>query len=123
MEFFEAMDDDFNTPNALRSVFGLVRDLNRRLNEDDVSQEGLQVARDLLEEFGEVLGLDLSPRESGEERADRQKGDLIDLLLRVRQRLREKREWELADEIREGLLDQNIIVEDAAPGKRSAQRD
>jgi cysteinyl-tRNA synthetase len=38
-KFLEAMDDDFNTPNALRAVFELVRDVNRRINEKSVSRK------------------------------------------------------------------------------------
>jgi cysteinyl-tRNA synthetase len=109
------MDDDFNTPNALRAVFGLVRDLNRRMDEGDLSTEGLRAAGEMLAEFGEILGLDLSAEGSREE-DDKLMDGLLALLREVRQRLREKREWELADEIRGRLLDLGIVLEDKNQG-------
>ena len=114
-EFFEAMDDDFNTPNALRAVFGLVRDLNRRMDEGYLSTEGLRAAGEMLAEFGEILGLNLSAEGSREE-DDKLMDGLLALLREVRQRLREKREWELADEIRGRLLDLGIVLEDKNQG-------
>ena len=41
-KFLESMDNDFNTPYALRAVFDLVREVNRRINEKTISRKGLQ---------------------------------------------------------------------------------
>ncbi|HSD57592.1 MAG TPA: cysteine--tRNA ligase, partial [Methanotrichaceae archaeon] len=116
-KFLEAMDDDFNTPNALRAVFELVRDVNRRINEKSISRKTLQDVKQLLAEFGEVLGIDFS---AGKKEAAGDEGELavclIELLIEMRQKLRDKRDWELADEIRDRLKDLNIVLEDAKAG-------
>jgi len=113
-KFLESMDNDFNTPYALKAVFDLVREVNRRINEKTISQKGLQDASEQLQEFGEILGL--SFYEVGKrpaEKTDAIAGNLIELLTETRQELREKKEWQLADEIRAKLSELDIVIEDA----------
>jgi cysteinyl-tRNA synthetase len=111
------MDNDFNTPYALKAVFDLVREVNRRINEKTISQTGLQDASEQLREFGEILGL--SFYEVGKrpaEKTDAIADNLIELLIETRQKLREKKEWQLADEIRAKLSELDIVIEDAYEG-------
>jgi len=113
-KFLESMDNDFNTPYALRAVFDLVREVNRRINEKTISQKGLQDASEQLREFGEILGLSFC--EVGKrpaEKTDAIAGNLSELLIETRQKLREKKEWQLADEIRAKLSELDIVIEDA----------
>ena len=116
-EFLEAMDDDFNTPYALRAVFNLVRDINRRINEQNVSKKTLKDTKLLLEEFGGIFGISFS---SGSEtsigKEEDMARDLIELLIEIRQTLREKRDWELADQIRNRMKELNVVLEDAEGG-------
>jgi cysteinyl-tRNA synthetase len=115
--FLEAMDDDFNTPNALRAVFEMVRDINRLINEKSISRKTLQNVKQLLTEFGVVLGIDFS---AGKKEAAGGEGELavclIELLIEMRQKLRDKRDWELADEIRDRMKDLNITLVDTKAG-------
>jgi cysteinyl-tRNA synthetase len=116
-KFLESMDNDFNTPYALKAVFDLVREVNRRINEKTISQTGLQDASEQLREFGEILGL--SFYEVGKrpaEKTDAIADNLIELLIETRQKLREKKEWQLADEIRAKLSELDIVIEDAYEG-------
>jgi cysteinyl-tRNA synthetase len=116
-KFLESMDNDFNTPYALKAVFDLVREVNRRINEKTISQKGLQDASEQLREFGEILGL--SFYEVGKrpaEKTDAIADNLIELLIETRQKLREKKEWQLADEIRAKLSELDIVIEDTYEG-------
>ena len=113
-KFLESMDNDFNTPYALKAIFDLVRGVNRRINEKSISQKGLQDASEQFREFGEILGL--SFYEAGKrpaEKRDAIAGNLSELLIKTRQKLREKKEWQLADEIRARLRELDIVIEDA----------
>jgi cysteinyl-tRNA synthetase len=113
-KFLESMDNDFNTPYALRAVFDLVREVNRRINEKTISRKGLQDASEQLREFGEILGISFhaaDKKPAGE--AEDVTGDLIGLLIDTRQKLREKKDWQLADKIRARLNELNIVIEDA----------
>jgi cysteinyl-tRNA synthetase len=113
-KFLESMDNDFNTPYALRAVFDMVREVNRRINEKTISQKGLQDASLQLREFGEILGLGFhAAGKKPAEKAEDVASNLIELLTKTRQKLREKKEWQLADEIRARLNELNIVIEDA----------
>jgi cysteinyl-tRNA synthetase len=110
--FYAAMDDDFNTPEALAALFDLARAINRARGAGE-SVPRLEPARETLVALAEVLGLDLA-REP-----ERQAGDaapFIDLLLRVRDALRQQREWALADLIRDELGKLEVVVEDTPAG-------
>jgi cysteinyl-tRNA synthetase len=122
-EFLESMDNDFNTPYALRAVFNLIRDANRQINEKTISRKALQDAKELLGEFGAILGICFSSNkkdipEKGEDISD----NLIKLLIDTRQKLREKKDWTLADEIRNKLKEQNIALEDGQAGGKYTRK-
>ena len=117
-KFMEHMDNDFNTTYALRTVFELVRDVNRRINEKTISRRALCDVKEQLREFGEILGLSFSATEKGPAgTAEDQTGNLIELFIEIRQKLREKKDWQLADEIRNGLNELNVVLEDEKAGK------
>ncbi len=118
-KFLESMENDFNTPYALRAVFELVRDVNRRINEKTISRNALIDTRKLLDEFGRILGISFASAESKRpEDAEDKTDKLIELLIDVRQRLREKKDWALADEVRNKLNELGIVLEDAKAGGR-----
>jgi cysteinyl-tRNA synthetase len=115
--FLESMDNDFNTPYALRAVFDLVRQANRRINEKTISRKGLLDISEQLKEFEEILGLSFrSEGEKPADKADAVTDHLIKLLIETRQKLRERKEWQLADEIRSRLNELSIVLEDAKDG-------
>ena len=108
-EFFDAMDNDFNTPSALSSVFDIIREVNRDINQSNISKNSLTKLKALIIEFGVILGFDFSVKQNNEEGLE---DDLVKLLKDVREKLREKKEWELSDEIRSRLKDMDIVLED-----------
>lgn len=108
-EFFEAMDNDFNTPAAISTIFDLIRDVNRDIHESNISKNSLTKLKAILLEFGYVLGLDFSMEPANEENLEI---ELLDLLKYVREKLRQNKNWELSDEIRDKLNDLNISLED-----------
>ncbi|GAI57951.1 unnamed protein product, partial [marine sediment metagenome] len=107
-QFIEAMDDDFNTAQALGVLFDLARDINR------LSDEGYSVVRgqQLLLELANVLGLTLEPLEKPSLDAE----PFIELLLSTREQLRQASQFQLADEIRARLAELGIALEDTPQG-------
>jgi cysteinyl-tRNA synthetase len=105
--FVEAMDDDFNTAQAIAVLFDLARDINRSL------EQGLGVAQAqaVLMELAGVLGLRLESRELALAAKP-----LIELLISVRSQLRDDRQWSLADRIRSSLDELGIALEDTSQG-------
>jgi cysteinyl-tRNA synthetase len=116
--FHAAMDDDFNAPEALAALFDFGRAINRARGEG-VSMEHIEPARGLLVSLSAVLGLDL---ENMEDQAATDAAPFIDLLLRVREELRRRREWELSDLIREELGKLEVAVEDTPVGATWTRR-
>ena len=106
--FMEVMDDDFNTPQALAILFDLAREINRgREKKADTSE-----ARHVLEELAAVLGLTLKAKEKSFTDAV----PFIELLIKTRKQLRDAKQFKLADEIRNTLLEMGVILEDSAQG-------
>ena len=104
MSSFEvAMDDDLNTPKALAVIFDLVRDIYKQ-HKDGSSISDAQAT---LKKITGVLGLTLSNTES-----NTVSDSFIDLLIEIRISLREANQYELADKIRDGLLDLGVQIED-----------
>jgi len=112
--FRRAMDDDFNTAEALSVMFELARDLNKIRDQDPV--HGAELAR-LLLKLGGVLGLLQGSaevflrRSSGEVDAD-----LIESLIAQRRQARQDKNWALADELRDKLTAMKVVVEDGVEG-------
>jgi len=106
--FIDAMDDDFNTPQAVATLFDLARDINR------LGDEGYSVihGQQLLAELANILGLTLKAPEKPSLDAE----PFIQLLISTRQQLREAKQWQLADEIRAKLAGLGIILEDTPEG-------
>lgn len=106
--FLKAMDNDFNTPFALSSFFDFIREINRYINESSISKETLKNIKIFLQEIGDILGFNFFLTKSQDDLT----GELVDLLTSVREKLRQKKEWELSDEIRSKLGDLDIVLED-----------
>ncbi len=136
--FLDAMDDDFNTPQALAALFDLARDINR------AEEEGVDVVkgRETLKELGGILGLTFKGKKeppvdvkllrqlalSVSEKMVKinfkeiSKGPpedtdaIMKFLISLRKELREAKNFQLADEIRNSLSEIGIALEDKPQG-------
>ncbi len=114
--FKEAMDDDFNTPEAYSVLFDLAREINR-LKVEDLEKASALGAR--LRELAEVLGLlGQSPeaflKKGGQENAD--EVVKIEALIKARNDARASKDWPAADAARQALTQMGIVLEDSAEG-------
>ena len=109
--FIAAMDDDLNTPQALASLFDLTREINRGHTEN----KRIGPAQDSLRELTGVLGLRLYPEAEG---ATQPASPFVELLAEIRQELRDAKQWELADRIRDRLQALGVSLEDSADGTK-----
>jgi len=106
--FIEAMDDDFNTAQAIAAVFDLARDINRASD----SGNSVGLAQKMLTELASVLGLTLKLPEKLMPGVE----PFIELLISTRKQLREAKQFQLADEIRAKLDELGITLEDTPKG-------
>ncbi len=116
--FEEAMDDDFNTPLAISALMRMAKAINRFVDvngkiEGRIKRRILKIFTDLLE----VLGV----RWEAEMEAsydNRLLKDVINVLIDVRNELRGRMDWEIADRIRDRLRSIGIILEDTPKGTK-----
>jgi cysteinyl-tRNA synthetase len=109
--FIEAMDDDFNTPQAVAALFALAREINRGRD------EGMNIveAQKILRELASVLGLVL-PKPVAEAVAESVNINEVEALIKEREDMRRRKDWRRADEIRDKLKAQGITLEDTPQG-------
>ncbi len=114
---FEAsMDDDFNTPGAIAALFEGNREVNRLLGAGSPLSKGSLEAIDTLyrQLVGDVLGV--LPDTLEEEAGSALSSQLIELLIDTRKKLRQAREYALADQIRDRLAELGVQLQDGPQG-------
>jgi len=119
--FGAAMDDDFNTPNAVAELFTLMRNGNTVMAE--LERDGrlatagdvavLEETRGTILSLGRVLGLF---GVSGGRARDDTVAELVELLLSIRRDARAKKDWALSDRIRDALIGMGFVIEDGVSG-------
>ncbi len=121
-EFEEALDDDLNTAEALAAIFEYVREVNTALDAGEFREENRWDAARVLEVFDTVFdvlkpgdGLQTSTGREGEPPlADSD----IEGLIAQRTEAKKARNFKLADDLREKLLERGVILEDTKEGVR-----
>ena len=107
-QFDEAMDDDFNTADAIAAIFELVKFVNTNTNAQS-SKAFLQELKDEILLLSDICGLIV---EKKQEMLDAD----IEALIEERQAARKAKNFARADEIRNELLEKGIILEDTREG-------
>ena len=116
LKFEEAMDEDFNTPKAFAAIFDFLALLNRYSTTNsevskDTKNEVLKVLRSILEG---VLGIKLTVEAREEERAV----ELLKVIIDLRNKFREMKDYATSDYIRDRLKEIGFILEDTKKGTR-----
>nr|ART39603.1 J531 [uncultured bacterium] len=104
--FVAAMEEDLNTSQALSVLFELAREINRARD----GGRSVGAAQDVMRELAGLLGLRLSGTDEGAIAA----APFIELLIDLRKELREAKQYQLADRIRNGLGELGVTLEDAS---------
>ncbi|WFR56434.1 cysteine--tRNA ligase [Anaerocolumna sp. AGMB13025] len=109
-KFDAAMEDDFNTADAIAAIFEIVKAANSNLTSDN-SKEVIQTLLDKVLKLTDILGIQAKKEEEllAEE---------VEQLIEDRQNARKSKDFAKADEIRNLLLEKGIILEDTREGVR-----
>jgi cysteinyl-tRNA synthetase len=108
--FENALDDDLNTSEALGVVFNLVKDINRLVDEKNISKADAEKVLNLMNGFDSVLGI--------LKREELVLNEEISKLIEKRSKAREDKDFKLADQIRKDLEAKGIILEDTSQGTK-----
>ncbi|HEY3999876.1 MAG TPA: cysteine--tRNA ligase [Candidatus Xenobia bacterium] len=109
--FEAAMDDDMNTPEALEALFILEREINKR--QVDMTEAEAKAALDFYLDVDRVLGLKLETVLKAESLDVRIQG-LVD----EREAARKAKDWKKADQLRDALKAEGVVLEDTPQGVR-----
>ena len=107
-KFEAAMDDDFNTADAVSAIFELVKLANSTANEES-SKTYVTLLSETIAKLSDVLGI-ITERKA--EVLDSE----VEEMIAARQQARKEKNFALADEIRQKLLDMGIVLEDTREG-------
>jgi len=114
--FEEAMDDDFNTSQAVAVIFDFVKDVNRVIAPlDNVDVSFYNDVKTFLTKTAEnVLGIvDFNKTTTGD---DKLVNDLIELLIKLRTEAKQNKNYQLSDSIRDRLKEIGVILQDSKEG-------
>ncbi len=114
---YEALNDDFNAPQAIAHLFDAVRIINSAYDKkDSLTKVDLQELKETFNIFlNEVFGLSATIAENSEQNTQIISG-LMDLILDIRQQARKDKSWDTSDKIRDALNDLSIVVKDGKEG-------
>lgn len=116
-QFDAAMDDDLNTAEALAAAFEFVRDTNSAMDSGDFKAGNVASAQQVLARFDSVFDvLEAKPAAGAVDDA------AIDQLVAERTLAKKQKNFARADEVRQQLLDQGIVIEDTKDGVRWKRR-
>ena len=112
--FGEAMDDDFNTREAIAALFDLSREANRLMNRGELSADGGNRILETFRNLDEILSILPEKADTGGE------GEVVEglmrLLISLREDARKRKDWATADRIRDELKGMGIVIEDSKTG-------
>lgn len=109
-KFETAMDDDFNTADAISAIFEIVKVANSKLTSDN-SKEVISKVLDVIVYLSDILGIQATVKE---ELLDEE----VEKLIEDRQNARKNKDFAKSDEIRNLLLEKGIVLEDTREGVR-----
>lgn len=112
-KFMDAMDDDFNTREAMPAIFELTRLVNSLDMNSRISTNALEETLQAYNEFGQILGVF---KEEYKEADLETVGKLVELLIEMRNKFRKEKDWETSDYIRDKLKEAGILLEDTKEG-------
>jgi len=122
--FNEAMNDDFNTPVALSVLFDMARELNKVKDSD--KQRSSQLAA-TIRALGGILGILQDDAErflkEGDNQVEGLTAEQIETLIQARIDAKKNKNWAEADDIRDQLKQQGVILEDIPGGGTNWRRE
>ncbi|MCD8158615.1 MAG: cysteine--tRNA ligase [Clostridiales bacterium] len=111
-DFEKAMDDDFNTADAIASIFEFVKFANTNVKETSTTAFGEAMLKG-IEELCDILGIKTADEEKSEVDTE-----TIEALIAERTAAKKARDFAKADEIRNKLSDMGVVIEDTRQGVR-----
>ncbi len=111
-KFFSEMDDDFNTPKAIASLFKVINRANLKIDKGTLSEKDKKNILNFFNDVSKIFNLNL--KEKKQENIPKE----ILKLLKAREEARKEQNWEISDQIRDTLEKRGYKVEDTKNGQK-----
>ncbi|MGL4425421.1 MAG: cysteine--tRNA ligase [Cetobacterium sp.] len=111
-KFLKCMDEDFNTAGGLGAIFELVKELNKSLEENEISESGFEVINSVIDYIKNVMEDVFGVLLKVEVQVGNMTTELIELLLELRREARDNKDWSFSDKVRDRLLEMGIKIKD-----------
>ena len=108
-QFYEQMNNDFNTPKALATIFDLIRKVNPLIDKNQLSLAETKEILNFLKEIDKILGI--LPKIEKQKNPEKIQG-----LVKLREKYRQEKNWQKSDEIREKIKKSGFEIEDTPGG-------
>jgi cysteinyl-tRNA synthetase len=112
--FIAAMNDDMNTRAAIEEMFQLAHATNKMMGDNTLSKQNASKFVSLINEFDSILNI----MSSEDAKNDDSLNTVMDILIDLRKELRQRKQYDLADSIRDKLNEIGISLEDSAGGMK-----
>ncbi len=113
-DFYNAMNDDLNTSAAIEVMFQMVHSTNKMMADGTLSRRSAAKVIEMIDEFNGILGILPEDDDMGDDTTEA----VMDVLIELRKELRSRKQYDLADMIRDKLADAGITLEDSADGMK-----
>lgn len=112
--FIEAMDNDFNSPSAIKILFDLAKEVNKFADtHKSISNKLLETILKTFKELGEIFNI-LQKEEQAIDTGTLK--NIVNLIIELRDKFRESKNWETSDMLRSKLKEAGITIEDSEKG-------
>ncbi|MCK4953291.1 class I tRNA ligase family protein, partial [Candidatus Bathyarchaeota archaeon] len=112
--FIEAMDNDFNSPSAIKILFDLAKEVNKFADtHKSISNKLLETILKTFKELGEIFNI-LQKEEQAIDTGTLE--NIVNLIIELRDKFRESKNWETSDMLRSKLKEAGITIEDSEKG-------
>ncbi|MGL4904568.1 MAG: cysteine--tRNA ligase [Cetobacterium sp.] len=111
-KFQKCMDEDFNTAGGIGAVFELVKELNKALEENEISESGFEVINSVIDYIKNVMEDVFGVLLKVEVQVGNMTTELIEFLLELRREARDNKDWSFSDKVRDRLLEMGIKIKD-----------
>jgi len=114
IEFEDALNDDFNTADAISVIFKFVKFMNSGIKKD-ADRQFLETGIEILKHFARTLGIHLIP---AEKTINKKLKEEVEVLLIARNEAKKEKNFAEADRIRNQLIEMGVVIEDTREGVR-----
>lgn len=126
-EFYEAMNDDFNTALAIGVMFGLAKEINIYhsavlAGSGEKHHDTIETVKNLYRDMAGIIGILQAGEAATSDENEELVSQLMALIIDIRQEARKKKDWNTADQIRDRLQGAGITLEDSPQGVRWKKR-